>query len=341
VADTDRLVQYNLVSHTVTLLSDLDREAERLTDISLDENGHIYAPDFNRNRIYMLSEVSGMYSGLFVRINRIESNGYPLVYTDVTVEDRFGKPVVGLDESNFLIMEAGLTVPEFEVSWAGFEDSTSSIALIVDNRPEASVSLPRAREGVEQILRGREDGDSVVLYRTGNPPEILAESADSVIDVFPGLRNSVRSDWQPDTAIRLAATGFMTERSRKALVFLTAGGYMADDFERYDLLELADFMKNNGIVFYPVYLTETGSSEELNYLASETGGAPVSIQRPEGLAPIWGDLKADRSGQYTLTYESTAPTDFGRAYIPMSLEVTYIRKSGRDELGYFAPGDYR
>jgi len=99
-------------------------------------------------------------------------------------------------------------------------------------------------------------------------------------------------------------------------------------------------MKNNGIHFYPVYLDGDSRNEELDYIARETGGSSEYLFQPRGILPMLEQVRGDVNGFYTLTYSSLAYTDFGRAYIPLSLEVNFVKKSGRDEMGFFAPLEY-
>jgi hypothetical protein len=40
---------------------------------------------------------------------------------------------------------------------------------------------------------------------------------------------------------------------------------------------------------------------------------------------------------YTLRFNSNTPPEFGEKYIPLEVEVTAQKVSGRDESGYYAP----
>jgi len=96
-------------------------------------------------------------------------------------------------------------------------------------------------------------------------------------------------------------------------------------------------MTNNGIRFYAVNLKPRTLPPELAYLCTKTGGNSTYIYAEKGLSPIIEDLIEKPIGSYQLSYTSTLPTDFGRAYLPVELEVRLLTRSGRDETGYFAP----
>jgi len=106
------------------------------------------------------------------------------------------------------------------------------------------------------------------------------------------------------------------------------------------LNESLAYMRNNGIVFYPIYVTPEGSSRELEYLARETGGKSYRYSDPKGLLSLWEDLSRQKEGLYVLKYTSGEDTDFGRRYIPVEVEARLIQRSGKDEMGYFGPLKY-
>ena len=61
------------------------------------------------------------------------------------------------------------------------------------------------------------------------------------------------------------------------------------------------------------------------------------LYRSEGLAETIQSLLTSPNGSYQLSYVSSLPTDFGKAYLPVEVEVYLMNRSGRDETGYFSP----
>jgi hypothetical protein len=96
-------------------------------------------------------------------------------------------------------------------------------------------------------------------------------------------------------------------------------------------------MANNGIVFNAVLIGETDASEEIRYLCRETGGELLPLYRPQGIHGSIRNLASYPSGSYTISYRSQLSTDFGRAYLPVEVEVYLMERSGRDSAGYFPP----
>lgn len=341
IADTDQLLRYHTVERDLIRVTNLDGEAERLTGVCVDENGYILLSDFNKSRITLLTEVSTLYSGMFVRVDRVDSNRYPEVRVEVTVEDRFGHPVTGLDTSNFVISENAYPAGPFELKRAGFRDSSVGLAIVVDSRFKTVKDQSDRDRAVIDILKLTDRKDFTALVSAGVNPEILSRKGGE----FPSLLKKgilpVGASGADDTAFRLAAAELVPLRTRKAVVYVTTGKNNGGSlFERYGLLELAQFMTVNGIRFHVVCTEPELLDEELLYLAETTGGSIQYLYQPAGISAITERLRRESSGNYTLVYKSKARTDFGRAYIPLSVEVLYLKKSGRDESGYFAPGDF-
>lgn len=124
---------------------------------------------------------------------------------------------------------------------------------------------------------------------------------------------------------------------KRGIVFLSFDAVSSESFKQYSLNDLAAYMTNNGIRFYVVNLKPRTLPSELAYLCVKTGGMHTYIYAEKGLAPIITDLIEKPVGLYQLSYNSVLPTDFGRAYLPVEVEVRLLNRSGRDETGYFAP----
>ena len=77
--------------------------------------------------------------------------------------------------------------------------------------------------------------------------------------------------------------------------------------------------------------------EELRYIAKNVNGKTYYVYRPQGLSCVISDMLNVPNGLYTITYTSLLPTDLGRAYLPVEIEVYLLNRSGRDETGYFSP----
>lgn len=357
IADGTLMRRYSLQENTFSVMARIDEEETRLLKGDIGANGNLVTVDFRKHQMKMLTDLGAMYSGLFVRIDRVYSDDFPRVVVDVTVETRLGDPVVGLDFHNFYVTEESRSVGEFEVIYRGFLQGRPHLAVVMGTDPSLSEKRGELREGLRGLVQAA--GSSEGAPGTPETPLISSNTSqgtmrlivaeeDPLVKGLPSddLRVSLerwfqQNPWtnrgQLDSALRLAVSELVALRGKRAIVYFASGREGDEGFSRYGLVETMQFMRNNGVSFYAVYMDERGCPEELKYLSRETGGQVLYLYRPEGIGGILDEVMSKPTGTYSLSYESSSSTDFGRAYIPLEVETFLIRRSGRDESGYFAP----
>jgi len=139
--------------------------------------------------------------------------------------------------------------------------------------------------------------------------------------------------------MRLALSQLMGGGSRKAVVFLSSGKLNQKAFSYYSLTETLDYLTNNRIVFYTVYVNQNDISPELEFLSKETGGFSLPLYGPTGINEILPHLRSKPSGSYTLKYKTDKDSDFGRRALPVEIQVSYFDRSGKDRSVYYGPGE--
>jgi glycine/D-amino acid oxidase-like deaminating enzyme len=100
---------------------------------------------------------------------------------------------------------------------------------------------------------------------------------------------------------------------------------------------MTSYLSNNGIVFNAIIIGGGQVSASIAYLCQETGGKAMQLYRPRGIGELIKSTADIPSGLYSFTYNSRLPTDFGRAWLPLEVEVYLMERSGRDNIGYFPP----
>jgi hypothetical protein len=138
-----------------------------------------------------------------------------------------------------------------------------------------------------------------------------------------------------DLALRLAATSLLPSGNRDAIVYLGTGAVDEASFSGTTLSELAALMRDNGIRFFAVILAEPDPA--LRYLAQRTGGDIFSASRPRGLGDLAAEISSAATGRYRFSFVSKAETNFGWGYLDVGVEAYLYKRSGKDELGYYAP----
>ncbi|HUW41215.1 MAG TPA: hypothetical protein VMV90_09380 [Rectinemataceae bacterium] len=355
VADTDRIVSIDLSSETLSMVySPPDRHA-RIVDAVPDHNGNLIYCDFDASAVAVISESSQIAAGYDVEIERIMSDAFPVVDVDVSVRDRSGAPVVGLRGGNFYLTErlsttkqfdeAGKAVVRREVVIAPAAEQKligigqlahdSRIALVLERSPALTARSDELRSALTDLYTSLAAAglSRPLVFTAGNVPARQAAS-----DVSAAMRAALapaEGAGHFDAGIRLAATSLLPSGARDAIVYVGTGDIDETSFVGTSLSELGAFLKNNGLHFYAVVLGIP--SAPLRYLAQASDGAIYSASRPRGLGDLAADIVSSPSGRYRLSFTSKADPGFGRAYLSIGVEAYLYKKSGKDELGYYAP----
>jgi DNA-binding beta-propeller fold protein YncE len=329
-ADANRVLIIDPDTGVLRELGAVGNPDVRVVGIDTDRNGNILTAMFDGSEVSILTRIDDMAAGLFVQIERVVSDQFPLVTVEVQVQDRQRRPLVGLNADNIIISENGRAVAEQQFLGAAYQSTRSDISILI----EASPQMQALQDDLAIALRDTSAAaDRVVsIISAGEQPE--KESAASVLNEN---NLSYTNRWHFDLGLRLAATDLLPGEKKRAVVFLTTGEIGQLGFEQYGLSELAAYLANNGIVFYAVVVGNNAPGPEIQYLCDQTGGEAIPLYRPQGIKPVIEKLRQEPNGTYLFQYRSSQPTDFGRAYLPVEAEVYLLERSGRDATGYFPP----
>jgi len=341
VSDSEKIVTIDLETERLNLVSELEGKGQKILQAKPDENGNIVAVDFTKGNIAILSELSSLYSGFFVQIDRVHSVDHPEMLVSATVTTRLGNPVTGLDGSNFLITEDHQPVIGQQIRHATNEAEFVDITILVEKSVEMDMYEEQMLEAVTMLYDFFGNDARLRLVSAGETPTIEAEDGISRSDLIEAAKQGTASvDWRFDLGLRMAVTDLFTSTARKAVVFITRGKVQEKGFTQYGLLESKQFLENNHVPFYCINVLPEPAEEELDYLCRESGGKQYYLYEPAGIRPLINHIMESRSGTYYFTYSSPTYADFGREFIPIELEVFHFKRSGRDETGYYAPLKY-
>jgi DNA-binding beta-propeller fold protein YncE len=340
VADANRIMECDVDRETWSVRGDTSAQTRRLVQQAVTPNGDILGVDFDQSRIVLLSDTSSLFAGLVVRVDRVNSVKFPEVYADISVENRFGTPVVGLGMENFTVTEGdvGVTAPALVLSNTNVK--AFDVSLVVQRSPDFETYRQDADKAVADLYGLVTQGGRIKAISAGELPVREADFGETRLRfVSQALQSAPSAKWKFDIAARFAGDELITAvaGAKRAMVFFTSGALGSSPFTTYSLLEITAYLRNNSIAFYPVVFGSGAPDEDLGYLASATGGRLYSFTSPGGMQEVVRDIRARVGSLYTIAYKSPTPPEFGQRYIPLSIQVIVQRVSGRDEAGYYAP----
>jgi hypothetical protein len=303
----------------------------------VDANGSLLAVNFDGGEVSLLTRFDDLASGLFAQIERVNSDRFPQVTVDVRVEDRLRRPIVGLEGLNFVITEEGRMVQGQTFHAPAYRTGNADISLLMERSPETFAlrdSLAVAMRDISAALGAQ--GRIASVISAGEQP--YRERHENALDAAArGNAASYSPRWRFDLALRLAATDLLPGSQKRSVVYVGSGDLGELAFEQYSLSEMAAYLANNSVIFNAVIVGSAPPSAEVLYLAEQTGGQALFLFRPEGIRDMIESVARAPSGVYTISFRSSLPSDFGRAWLPIEAEVYLMERSGRDIAGYFPP----
>ena len=350
VADGERLMVFSLPLRSFDLLADFEGDRRRVTDAVRDVNGNILISDFQRNEIGVLSELTAMYSGVFVEIERIDSDNFPDVFLDVSVRDRLGKPIVGLRESNFILSESHGLPGSPALLAQGDAIEEMEVAVVLERSAYTTGRGGELAAAVDEIYRSLPSGSRMRLYSAGGLPLLEVPAGRGRAEYLKAAQTVPAGssvDFAYYETLRMAALELAPLRGRKLLVSI--GSRHEPIHGASDLAPsastMADLMSTNGVRFAYIPLDREGvssleNSPVFDYLTRETGGGVYPLYRPAGIAPVVKEFSSRPTGRYYLKIISQLDPDYGNRYLPVEVEVAYYNRTGRDEFGYYAAPPY-
>jgi DNA-binding beta-propeller fold protein YncE len=317
-------------------------ERVRVTCADMDSNGNILAAKFSDSEVAVMTRFDDLASGLFVQIRNIYAERFPTVTVEFTVEDRLRRPITGLDDSNnFKLYEGGAPVSGQIFLSPGNRYSGADISILVE-RSEKTANMrddfTSAARDIGNAIKEMGGSKVVSVISAGVQPRREQHEL-SLENAVRGTADSFNARWRFDLGLRLAATDLLSAAPKRSVVYVGSGSLGEMAFEQYSLSELAAYLANNGVVFNAVITGQGQISAGIEYLCRETGGSAARLYRPQGIGSLIKGIADTPSGLYSFSFNSQLPTDFGRAWLPLEIEVYMLERSGRDSAGYFPPLD--
>lgn len=285
-----------------------------------------------------------------------------LVNVLVTVKDKKGKLITGLEKNNFEVLEDGR--PQEIKQFVRETDLPLTIGLLVDTSPSQGRLIPMERDDsimfLDQVLKTKDlaflisfDSDVDLLQDFTANRNLLRRGLDKLRQGGGGAAGSGPFPTQRTggthlyDAVYLAANDQLAhEVGRKTIVLLTDG---EDQGSRLKVEAAIEAAQKADVIIYGVLLVDRdfyggrgmigmyGGEGVLKKMSEETGGHVVRADRRNDLRTAFQELAEEMRSQYSLAYTSTNPKHDG-TFRKLTVKVNQPDTKVQTRKGYYAQG---
>lgn len=266
-----------------------------------------------------------------------------LVLANVTVTDRNGRFVTGLEKENFKLSED--KVPQ-DIAYFSSEDIPLSVGIILDVSGSMKDKLKTAVEAAMTFMKGGSPDDEYFLVEFADKP---TETADFTSDISKIQGRFLTSKAKGRTALFDAVYMGLSKLEqgnnvKRALLLITDG---EDNRSRYTFSNVREFVKEKDVQMYAIGITSgwsDASGEQgralLRDLAAISGGNSFFPTSVYGLEDICRKIAHELKYQYVIGYHSTNTAKDGEwRKIKITAELPKNKLTVRSKQGYYGPSD--
>jgi VWFA-related protein len=270
-----------------------------------------------------------------------------LVVIPVTVTDRSGRAVSGLEREHFAIFEDHALQ---EITHFAAEDSPISIGIVFDTSDSMAPKLRRAREAVNVLLNTANLNDEFFLVKFSTEARIVVPRTSQFEQIRSGVATlEVNGSTALLDAIRLGIAEMKNARySRKAIIIISDG---EDNSSHWTVSELHTAVREQEIVIYAIGITDSVANSAstssqltgaalLKEISSQTGGRLFEVKKLDQLSSIADKIGGWLRNQYVLGYVPTHSEKNGvyrKVLLKVSRPEGYPRLHAVWRQGYYAP----
>ena len=259
------------------------------------------------------------------------TDGFPENRVLARVFDEAGNPILGLDESNFLLWENQIYTPiALDTTYRYM-----AVSLVMDQsgsmagwENEVIGACSYFVEQMFQLDRGAiikfSSIANVAVDMTYNKTQMLAS-------ISTYYASGTTALWD---GIALGIEECAPEILQKAVIAFTDGNDNASSIGYQELPALA----GDEIAIYTIGIGSGIQVDELTYVAENTGGFFIQISDPTQMAQVLEDIRQDMLDQYVIYYNSPFP-DPDSTFRSVVINVDYAGEIDIDTIEYIAPNE--
>jgi Ca-activated chloride channel family protein len=242
--------------------------------------------------------------------------GRTLITLDVTVVDQTNKPIMDLNQDNFIVLED--KAPQ-KIEFFNREQVPVSLVFTIDTSGSMRAKLDTVIKASSNLVKESRAGDEMAVIEFKDQPELLEEFTGDTQDVIDTLQSLVASRQTAMLdALYLGADYASKEgKNRRKAIILVTDGLDKDSYYKFN--DVVDHLREADVQVYLVGFTNDLSKDSglfkksdkdkaeglLTKLAEETGGKAFFPKELSEVHTIAQQISTDLRTQYSLGYYPT------------------------------------
>ncbi len=265
-----------------------------------------------------------------------------LVQVPVTVTDKLGRPIVGLEKENFRVFDN--RVEQTVVQFAS-DDETVAVGFVFDVSGSIGGRMRQYQLAAHEFFKIAEPEDEFCLVTFESSPKLAVPLTRHAGEIeYQIMMTRSRGMTALFDAVYLAANEIRKSKlKKKALILVSDGG---ENHSRYTLAELKNALRETDVLLYsigpsPDFSQGDNNGRLLKNLSEMTGGRLIQIGGSD-LADLSQKIIVDLRNRYVLYYSPLDKTRDGR-YHRIELQMVSPRGVGKLtahwRTGYYASSE--
>jgi len=275
---------------------------------------------------------------LILTYDQIDPSRFPIINNYVSVLDTSGKPIAGLNESNFTVTEDGTVENPITVTALGGMQVPISFVLTIDRSGSMSGTplqdAKNAAIGFINQMAANDKGAVISFSSDVTVDQSFTNDKNLLINAVNSL-NALGNTALFDALIQ-SVNQINTQSGRKAILLLTDGADNSSISTKSQAIQAA---MNANVPVYTIGLgLGVGSSEELilREIADSTGGRYYYSPNSSDLQNIYSLISLQLRNQYKITYTTHNP-DYNGSVRTVQITANYQGASDNKQRTYVAP----
>ncbi|MDP9121747.1 MAG: VWA domain-containing protein [Acidobacteriota bacterium] len=248
-----------------------------------------------------------------------------------TVLDRANRPVPGLGQKSFTVLEDG--VRQDIARFDRVTDLPIHAALVLDTSASMESSIEKVRDAALRFLEKTiKPKDRAAIITFNDHPYLAIKFSKDQKALAGGLAGlkAERGTALYDTII-FSLYYFNGIKGQRAVLLVSDG---RDEGSRFTFENALDYARRAGVTIYSIGLGDQVDKKKLSRISEETGGRAFFIKSAAELDPIYSSIEEELRSKYLLAYQSKNSTS-DNAFRTVEVKIDQSGLEAKTLRGYF------